>query len=283
VVTPDTLAAAWSWDPLILTALIAGSWWYATGVRALWRSAGRGKVVTTGQAAAFCAAMITFAAALLSPLDRLGAALFSAHMTQHVLLTLVAAPLLVLSSPLQTMAWGLPSRLRRRAGRWGGRLRRLLAHPALPGFGLAVFSLVLLSWHVPVLYDAALASDVVHALEHVTMTGAAVALWTPIIRPRRTNAGFGVVLLFISLIVSGALAALLVFSPSPWYAHPTPVAWGVTRLADQQLAGAVMWVLGGALHVVAGALVLMAWLRADERSVLRRERHAPAMTRRRSM
>jgi putative membrane protein len=83
-----------------------------------------------------------------------------------------------------------------------------------------------------------------------------------------------VVLLFISLIVSGVLAALLVFSPSPWYAHPAPDAWGLTRLADQQLAGAVMWVLGGALHVVAGALVLMAWLGADERSVLRREHRA---------
>lgn len=272
LVTPGNIAGAWSWDPLVLTALISGGWWYLTGVRALWRSAGRGDVVTVGQASAFGAALVTFAVALVSPLDQLGSALFSAHMTQHVLLTLVAAPLLVLSRPVQVMPWGLPPWLRRRAGRWSGRLRRLLAHPALPAIGLGAFSLVLVSWHVPALYDAALASDAVHALEHLTMTGGAVALWAPIIRPRRTHAGVGVVLLFVSLIISGVLAALLVFSPSPWYAHPVPAAWGITRLADQQLAGAVMWVLGGALHVVAGALVLMAWLHADERSALRRER-----------
>jgi putative membrane protein len=273
--TPDALLRAWSWDPLVLTAIIVSCWWYLTGVRALWRSAGRGNVVARWQAVAFAAAMAGVAVALVSPLDRLGAVLFSAHMAQHVLLTLVAAPLLVLSSPVQTMAWGLPPHVRRLLGRWGGRLRRLLTHPGLPAFGLALFSLVLVVWHVPALYDAALGSDVVHALEHVTMIGSAVALWAPIVRPRRTHAGIGVVLLFISLIVSGVLAALLVFSPAPWYAHTATRMWGLTRLADQQLAGAIMWVLGGAIHVVAGALVLMYWLRADERSMRRRERARP--------
>jgi putative membrane protein len=272
---PQELLSTWSFDPMVLAAVIVSCWLYWTGVRALWRSAGKGGVVSRSQTAAFAAAAGIVVVALVSPLGPLSAALFSAHMTQHVLVTLVAPPLFVLSRPLQTMSWGLPSHVRRRFGRWGGRMRRLVAHPGLPGFGLASFSLVFTLWHVPVLYDAALASDVTHALEHATMLGSALALWAPIIHPRRTHPGAGVVLLFISLIISGVLAALLVFSPTPWYAHPQTAQWGLTRLADQQLAGAVMWVLGGAIYVVAGALVLMHWLHTDERTIQRRERRPP--------
>jgi len=108
------------------------------------------------------------------------------------------------------------------------------------------------------------------------MTGSAVMFWAPVVRPRRAPPGVGVVLLFLSLIVSGVLAALLVFSPEPWYAHAATGVWGMTRLADQQLAGAIMWVGGGGIHVVAGATVLMSWLGADERAMRRREATPPA-------
>jgi cytochrome c oxidase assembly factor CtaG len=253
---------------LVLTALLVGSWWYWTGLRTLRRSG----MASRRQPAAFAAGVGLTAVALVSPLDALSEQLLSAHMAQHVLLTLVVAPLLVLSSPLQTMAWGLPPLLRRRIGRWQGRVRRVLSHPALPGAGLALFTVVFTAWHIPPLYDAALTSNPVHALEHTTMLTAALAMWAPIVRPRRTPAGAGVLLLFISLIASGILAALLVFSPTPWYAHPATADWGITRLADQQLAGAVMWVVGGTIYVVAGALVLMRWLHADERAIERRER-----------
>lgn len=271
---PHDLLSAWSWDPLVLTAVVVACWWYRTGVRALWRSAGAGGVISRRQVIAFAGAVATAAIALVSPVDALSEALFSAHMTQHVLLTLVAAPLFVLSAPLQPMAWGLPSGLRKRVGRWQGHVRRALAHPSLPGVGLAVYTLVFTLWHVPALYDAAITSDPVHALEHATMLGSALALWAPAIRPRRTHGGVGVMLLFISLIASGGLAALLVFSPTPWYAHTDTQHWGLSPLADQQLAGAIMWVMGGAIYVVAGAAVLMHWLRTDERAIQRRYRPA---------
>lgn len=263
---------AWVVDPLVLLALVASVWWYAAGVRAVWRAAGPGQVVSGGQVTAFALAISTIVVALVSPVDPLAEELFSVHMLQHVLLTLVAAPLFVLSSPLQTMAWGLPSGLRRGLGRWQGHLRRTLAHPALPVVGLAVFTLVFTVWHLPVLYDAAIRTDAVHALEHATMLGTALAFWAPVLRPRRTHGGLGVVLLFLSLIASGVLAALLVFAPTPWYAHEATQVWGLTRLEDQQIAGAVMWVPGGTIYVVAGALVLMRWLRADEELTERRER-----------
>lgn len=270
----EGLPTAWASDPLVLTAIVVTTWWYVAGLRSLWRSAGRGQVVRAWQATMFGCAMATIVVALVSPLDVLADQLFSAHMAQHVLLTLIAAPLFVLAAPLQTMGWGLPPTLRRRVGRWQGQLRRALSHPALPGVGLAVFTIVFTAWHVPALYDTAIRNDAVHAAEHATMLATALAFWSPILRPRRTLGGTGVVLLFLSLIFSGMLAALLVFAPTPWYDHPHTLVWGLSRLEDQQIAGAVMWVPGGTIYVIAGAAVLMRWLRDDDEQARRRERAA---------
>ena len=104
------------------------------------------------------------------------------------------------------------------------------------------------------------------------MLASALTFWWPIARPRRTHAGLGVFLLFLSLMASGLLAALLVFAPRAWYAYGATEAWGLSPLQDQQLAGAVMWVPGGAVHVVAGATVLMRWLRAEEELTARAQR-----------
>jgi cytochrome c oxidase assembly factor CtaG len=272
--TPAALPGAWSLDPLVLVGLLLVCWWYRRGVRSLWGSAGAGNVVSRWQVTAFWCGVAALVVALVSPLDALASALFAAHMGQHLLLTLVAAPLLAISAPLQTMGWGLPAHLRRRTGRWQGRVRRLLAHPAWPGAGLALYTIVFTLWHVPGLYDASLRSAAVHGLEHATMLGSGLAFWAPVVRPRRTHGGLGVVLLFASLIASGVLAALFVFAPTPWYAHPPTQVWGLTPLQDQQLAGAVMWVPGGAVYVAAGAVALMHWLRTDRAAVERVERSA---------
>jgi putative membrane protein len=273
---PHDLWASWSLDPVVLTAVVVSCWWYAAGVRSLWRSAGPGGVVTRARAAAFALALAVIVFALVSPVDAASEALFSVHMTQHVLLTLIAAPLLVLGAPLQVMPWGLPTPLRRRVGRWQGRLRGMLSHPALPAAGLATFTVVFTTWHLPVLYDAAIADDAVHAVEHVTMLLSALAFWAPVVRPRRTNAGVGVLLLFVSMVAGGLLSALLVFAPTPWYAHDDTAAWGLTRLADQQAAGAVMWVVGGAIYIASGAIAVMRWLRLDDEAARRAERGATA-------
>jgi putative membrane protein len=272
LVGPGDLLTAWSLDPFVLLGLVVSTWWYVTGVQSLWRSAGSGQVVTRGQVAAFLGGVGAVFIALISPLDALSGVLFSAHMSQHLLLTLVAAPLFVVAAPLQGMAWGLPVKLRRRASRLQGGLRRALQRPALPAVGLALFTFVFMLWHIPALYNAALRNELLHAAEHATMLGSALAFWWPIARPRRTHAGAGVFLLFISLVASGLLAALLVFSPHAWYAHPATQAWGLSPLEDQQLAGAVMWVPGGAVYVIAGAAVVMRWLRIDEELAARTQR-----------
>ncbi len=274
VTGPHDLLTAWSLDPLVIMAIVAACWWYQAGARALWRSAGWGGVVAPGQVTAFALAVVTVVVAFVSPLDAASEVLFSAHMVQHVLLTLVAAPLFVHAAPLQVVAWGLPARARRTVGRWQGRVRRLLVSPALPGVGLASFTGVFVLWHAPVLYDAALAIEAAHALEHATMLVFALAFWAPVLHPRRTNPGTGVLLLFVSMVVSGVLSALLVFAPTALYAHDNTAAWGLTRLQDQQAAGAVMWVLGGAIYVVSAALTVARWLRRDEKAARRVPRRA---------
>jgi cytochrome c oxidase assembly factor CtaG len=272
LVGPHDLLTAWSLEPFVLLSLLVSTWWYTVGVRSLWRSAGRNQVVTRTQAAAFYGGVGTVLIALVSPLDALSGVLLSAHMCQHLLLTLVAAPLLAVAAPLQAMAWGLQPTLRRQASRLQGGLRRALQHPMLPALGLALFTLVFTLWHIPALYNAALASEPVHIAEHATMLASALAFWWPIARPRRTHAGLGVILLFLSLIASGLLAALLVFAPHAWYAYGATEAWGLSPLEDQQMAGAVMWVPGGAIYVLAGAAVLMRWLHADEELAARAQR-----------
>ncbi len=268
-VAPHDLTGAWSLQPLVLLGLLASTWWYVTGVRTLWRSAGAGRVITRTQVAAFLAGVGALFAALVSPIDALGGTLSSGHMGQHLLLTMVAAPLVALAAPLQAMAWALPARQRRRTSRLQGRLRRVLGRPALPALGLAAFTLVFTLWHVPALYNAALRSELVHVIEHATMLAAALGFWWPVVRPRRTHASAGVLLLFVSLIASGMLAVVLVFAPRAWYAYEATKAWGLSPVEDQQLAGAVMWVLGGIVYVVAGVAVLVRWLRLDEQHAVR--------------
>jgi putative membrane protein len=272
IVGPHDLLSVWSLEPFVLGGAILFLWWYTTGVRSLWRAAGKGQVASYPQVTAFYAGVATVLIALVSPLDALSAVLFSAHMSQHLLLTLVAAPMIAWAAPLQVMAWALPPRLRRRASRLQAGLRGALKHPSLPALNLALFTLVFMLWHIPELYDAALYSEPLHIVEHATMLGSGLAFWWPIARPRRTHAGLGVFLLFLSLVASGLLAALLVFAPHAWYNYEATEAWGLSALQDQQLAGAVMWVPGGAVYVIAGAAVLMRWLRADEELASRAQR-----------
>jgi putative membrane protein len=136
------------------------------GVMRLWARAGRGHGVGTPRVAAFAAGWIALAVALVSPLDALGTGLFSAHMVQHEVLMIVAAPLLVLGHPLAVWAWGLPFEQRRDIGRffrsrtwklpWG-----LVTDPCVAWLLHAV---ALWLWHIPMLFDAALASEPLHIL-----------------------------------------------------------------------------------------------------------------------
>jgi putative membrane protein len=273
LITPATLSSAWNWDPLILFSLIAASLLYARGLWVLWRRAGVGRGVGRWQAAAFAGGIYTLFVALVSPLDALGHALFSAHMAQHMLLALVAAPLLVLGAPLLPLLWVLPGRGRRAAGSWwnDSRRARALWHGLTgPLVVCCLFAVILWVWHLPGLYQAAVESALVHALEHASMLFAAGLFWWLVVQPlgrRRLNYGGAILLVFITSVHSTVLGALFVFAPTPLYPlyEASVGAWGLTPIADQRLAGLIMRTPGTFIFLLTIAVLFLLWLSEMER------------------
>jgi cytochrome c oxidase assembly factor CtaG len=259
---PHDLWRAWNWSPPLLLGLGLALALHALGSRALWERGARGRGGVLWHAAAFAGGVAALGIALISPLDALGAALLAGHMAQHTLLTLVAAPLLVLGAPLAALAWSLPRRWRRALGRrrpawlraaWG----QLTGTPA----ALALHSAVLWLWHMPALYEAALASPALHALEHACLLGTGLLFWWAILGARRRSAA-GALALLIMAIQSSLLSALLLAARQPWYpsyAQSSP-AWGTTALEDQQLAALIMMLPCDLAYLAAALWISAAWL-----------------------
>jgi putative membrane protein len=265
----------WSWDPLVVLPLTLAVLAYGRGLAALWRAARPGSGIRRWQAGAFAAGWLVLALALLSPLDALAEASFAMHMVQHQAIMLVAAPLLVLGAPLAAFLWALPPAWRRRVGGiaslrpWRTAWRGL----GRPATAWGLYALALWAWHAPRLYDAALASYWLHALQHVTFLAAALLFWRAAFDGRAGLAGRGVAILGVALagIHSAILGALMTFAARPWYAHAAApeTALLLTPLQDQQLAGLIMWVPGGLVHLLAGAALAAMALRDAERRTLR--------------
>lgn len=269
-VTPDRLWQNWNFDPVILGGIGLTALLYGRGVGALWRRAGRGNGIATWRVACFAAGILALCVALISPLDRLGITLFSAHMVQHLVLILVAAPLLVLGEPLAPMIWSLPLRWRRAVARARPTIRVVAVAIGSP---LLVWSLHLLAlwiWHLPALYEGALRDDAVHAAEHASFLVTAILFWWIVVRAgprRRLGLGAAVLAVFVMGAQGGVLGALIALAPQPWYATHAQYAslWGLTPLEDQQLAGFIMWMPAGVIYLLAGLVLFAAWLRRSDR------------------
>ena len=179
--------------------------------------------------------------------------------SQHLLLILLAGPLLVLGVPLPPVLWALPAASRRGLGAFWKHLNVLQN----PGVAFALHSLALWAWHVPVLYAAALDNRAVHVLEHMTFLSTSVLFWFAILKPGRPAFGVGILLVLALALQSSILGALLAFSPAPWYAaHLTSAPrWGLSALDDQRVAGLIMWIPGGAIYLAAGLGLFAAWLK----------------------
>lgn len=259
---PHDLWTAWSFDPGVVIPMIAVAWLYARGARSV-----RG--VTIREAACFWSGWAILAVALISPLHELGEVLFSAHMAQHELLMLGAAPLLVLSRPLVPFLWGLPMGWRRAVGQWAKTsiVQRSWRGLTRPFTAWWVHAAALWVWHVPRLFEATLSSEAVHAAQHASFLGSALLFWWALFYARgKTGYGLGVLYIFTTAVHTSILGALLTFAPGVWYpAYGSRAAvWGLTALEDQQIGGLIMWVPAGVIYVAAGVALFGAWLRASD-------------------
>jgi putative membrane protein len=273
---------AWSFDPLVVLGLILSALIYGRGVFNLWRANKTGSGIKLREAAAFAGGWLALLIALVSPLHPWGEVLFSAHMTQHEILMLVAAPLFVLSRPFVAALWALP-----RTWRTGAK-NLFKTHfvektwTFLTGAFVAwlVHAVALWVWHIPFLFQATLESDLVHTLQHAGFFLSALLFWWAIAASPRglSSYGAGVLYLFTTSIHSGLLGAFLTFTPRVWYPiyEKSTASWGLTPLEDQQLGGLIMWAPAGIVYIVAGLLMFAGWLRESEKSVLRREREMAA-------
>lgn len=278
---PHDLWSAWTWEPAELVAITLTAWLYAIGVRTLWRRAGIGAGVTRWEVAAFAGGWLALVAALVSPLHAMGSVLFSAHMAQHELLMVVAAPLLVLGRWVVPALWAVPPAWRRAAGRAAKRsaVRETWDAITRPARATLLHAVALWAWHAPALYAATLESDLVHAAQHASFLGSALLFWWALLNPRarRGQAGAGVFYLFVTAMHTGALGALIAVAGRPWYPayRGTTAAWGLTPLEDQQLAGLVMWVPAGLAYIAAALWLFTCWLRESEWRVAQRETREP--------
>jgi putative membrane protein len=230
------------------------------------------------QPASYLAGLMALGLALLSPIDRFASTLFTLHMAQHLLLVMVAAPLLLLADPLPAFLWALPRRTRHRVG-------RLLRRDAAIRQGLWILTWMpvawfvfvgnLWAWHHPAAYQAALRHDVIHDLEHLAFFGTALLFWWPIINPAprvhgRLHPGHPTLhILYLTTaaaqtVALGALIALPQRVLYPFYAA-APRLWGLSPLNDQALGGGIMWV---AAHMyLLPILLVVARLLAEEERV----------------
>lgn len=259
----DLLARGWEFEP----SVVAGS----AGLLGGYLGAVHFRLNRTTMF--FAAGVMVMFLALVSPLDDLGDNyLFSAHMLQHMLLDLVAPPLFVL---------GLPENLARRVLSWrpADLLERTVGHPVVAWLlGIGTFSI----WHLPSLYDAALANETVHVFEHLTFLATGTILFWPVLNrlPERRLAPLqAVVYLGLAATANSVLGIIFTFASKPFYdgydhaRDPLGARrlirqqWGLDRITDQQLGGACMWVLGGLVFLGPILKTISRWYREEEEEV----------------
>lgn len=247
---------------------------YIIGLKNLWSSAGRGRGLSYKTTSSFFAGWLSLFVALIGPFHTLSESLFSAHMTQHEILMLVSAPLIVLGRPQIAAAWSLPPRWRQRIGlvinddtfsrSWhfvSGSFVAFLIHAA-----------ALWIWHIPALFDTTLENAWVHALQHASFFGTALLFWWAIVNSSLDwrSSFVGVLFLFLTSLHSGILGAFLTFTREIWYPvySTTTSAYGLSPLEDQQAGGLIMWVPAGLVYIGAGLVMFARLLAHTEKRAL---------------
>ncbi len=275
---PDVLAflLGWKGDPLIWLPVIVAALLWRHGVGRVNRAHPAHRVLRR-RTVAWMAGLFTLLVALDSGIERYDTTLFADHMVQHMLLTLVAPPLLLYAGPITLLLRASSTGTRRR---WvlpflHARVVRFLAFPVV---AWVIFSGVMWGSHFSPLFNAALENEWLHRLEHGLFLSSGLLFWWPVAGPDPSpwRMGHGARVLYVGLQMpqNTFLAVAIAMSSVPLYSHyVTQVrAWGPTPLEDQQLAGSIMWLGGDLVFVSAVILLVLAWMRDDERRTVGEDR-----------
>ena len=264
-----TRSAGWTWSPYISVPLLAVALVYLAG---LLRMRKRGAKLRPLSIVCFAGGWSSLLLALDSPMHEISEQLFWVHMTQHEILILVSAPLLILSQPAAPFLFALPEYWRSRIASIGkmGFVDRAWLLISAPFAAWLLHALALWAWHAPRLFDLTLQSEWVHAAQHISFLGSALLFWWTLFHKHAGRLGYGGAILYVftTAVHSSVLGALLTFAPRVWYAPYAQTAplWGLTGLQDQQLGGLIMWVPAGTLLMIVALALLVQWLsHADRR------------------
>jgi putative membrane protein len=240
-------------DVVVAAGLLALAATYATG----WRS--QGTRADPRRLSAFLVAFVTLLVALLSPLATAADTSLTAHMVQHVLLIAVVPPLLLASRAGSVTMLALSPPARRRVARATAPVMRAARHPFAVVVAVAVQLGAMAIWHAPDLYDAAATHETLHAFEHLTLLLTALLLWWTVALAMRARPAIAVTGLFVASFGCTALGAAMVLAGHTWYPLYAR-AGGHSALADQQLAGVVMWAFANFVLVIATCSIVAIWL-----------------------
>ncbi|WP_372783504.1 cytochrome c oxidase assembly protein [Phenylobacterium sp.] len=244
---PDALWARLNLDPILIAGLLAALALYRIGLLHP-----EGRTIAGWRRTAFVAGWTIAAAALVSPLCALSVSLFSARVGQHMILSLVAAPLVMLGRPGLALS-----------GLWPAAARQLAASRPLAiirgaAGSATAFALALWFWHAPGPYDATFASPLVYWLMHLTVFATALMVWNVLLEARAASAVPALTVGAASTLQMTFLGAIITLTPRLLYAPHvlTPYAWGMTQGSDQQLGGLIMWVPGCSIFLAVTLLTL---------------------------
>jgi putative membrane protein len=250
----------WELEPSIVIPLLVMALMYFVG----WRRCCDDRPNARWESVFFVAGWLVLAAALLSPLHHLGEELFFAHMAQHEILMLLAAPLLVFSRMDQIIPWALPIAAR----------KKLLGffHSSVfqsSSIALVIHAIAIWGWHIPALYQASIRSEAVHAAQHLSFLLSAFWFWWALFYSMASKRAYGsaAAYVFVTGLHTSVLGAILTFSSHIWFPiyGSTAPQFGLSVLQDQQLGGLLMWIPANLVYIAIGLWLLRAWIIESDR------------------
>ena len=264
---------AWNLEPGVIGGLMLSAFLYYRGALRMRKQSLAARGVSGREAVCFAAGWLAVFIALVSPLHALGEALFSARIAQHMLLALLAAPMLALGGPLTTFSWALPAEWRR-SGRASANTRARVSWRMFIGPIAAwlIYAAMLWLWHTPPLFQVALESHLAGAAQRLSLLLSAFVFCDALIRRCDSQMGYGAVIIYVFTACAHTtlLGALLADASTVWYPFyeaSAAVRGALTPLEDQRLGGLFILVSTTAIYATVGARLLIAWLRESYRKV----------------